>query len=512
MHPRLPLTLAFAVAGAGLLAASGSAALPGPVPDAVAASGPLVTRPLALPPAQVAALRAQAPVAAPQQANIARLLSENFEQSPFPPRGSKWTISDACATLPGQNDVISWGRQTAEASVGGAGLWSVGGGSLGRTLSAEQKQYPTSRGVGGNCTGIRTNLIVSPLDYSGVPNGMRLTFDYKAKMPAGALFVGIGDLDKPNAQGGFDLRGVTAFNADTGGEWVRGEHVELPDAARVAKVILAFIYTDPPGSQGNGPISSGVYGVFIDNIHVDAKYSANPLYIPSPSATSGPTDTPTRTPTRTRTRPPTISPDTATPTPRTPTPGKPMFFMPLAFNGQATFVSPPTAPTPSRTPTRTRTPTATTAPSPTTEPTETDLPTDTPPPSPTASRTPLPVPDVKIVEVLYRYDFSPRKELEWVRLGNLGTGPQSLDGWRVYEQLRANQCNIPRGVVLDPGEEYEVRSGGDAEPGVVNGVDGFVCSDRLIWDNTSDQAQLWNDIGMVDCRGYDPRLGLYSCR
>ena len=56
-------------------------------------------------------------------------------------------------------------------------------------------------------------------------------------------------------------------------------------------------------------------------------------------------------------------------------------------------------------------------------------------------------------------------------LANLGTGPQNLNGWRVFEQRKGTNCRIPNGVTLAPEQEYEVRSGGDAVAGIVDGVD-----------------------------------------
>lgn len=523
MNAKHPLFLAATVAGATVLAAGWSATQPAQTPLVSAApAGPMVTESITLSPEVVAELRQRAPLVPQQIADVSRVLTENFEQSPFPPRGSKWTISDSCTSLPGQNDVISWGRETAEFTVGGAGLWSVGGGSLGKTLSAANKDYPSSRSGVKQCDGIRTNLVVSPLDFANVPNGMRITFDFKAKMPTDALFIGAADLDKPEPDGSFQLRGParSEYEADTGGQWHRGKVIELPDSTtRVKKVILGFVYSDPP-PDGRGAMSTGNYGVFLDNVHIDALFRANAPLIPSPSATDLPTSTPTKTPeasiTPTRTRPP-LKTDTPVPTRATPTPGKALSFMPLAMKGFAreTALPPPTALTATNTPTRTATPTQPT-PTPTDtatlEPTETALPTDTRPPAPTATRTPIPQPDVRIVEIVYVYTGTPRQELEWVTLKNLGTGPQNMDDWRVFENLRGNTCRIPDGVVIPPDGEYQVRSGNDAKPGVQNGVDGFVCIDKLIWDNSADQAHLFDRNGLADCRGYDPRIGVYACK
>lgn len=512
MTARYPLAIALAVVLATLTALAWSSAQPD-VRVVSAENSPTVTESVRLTASELAALQA-APVAAPAQvAGVSRLVSESFESDPFPPRGSKWAVSDSCTSLPGQNDVIAWGRQLSESTVGAAGLWSVGGGSLGKALSAANKEYPTDRTGLKQCDGIRTTLLYSPMDFSGASHGMRVTFDYLSKMPAEALFIGAGDLDKPNNEGGIDLLGFSNFKADTGGEWEQGVHVELDGAARVKRVLLGIVYRDPP-PDGRGRMSTGVYGVFIDNLHIDAKFVPNAGYIPSPTATPGPTDTPTRRPTVTRTPPPLIPSDTPTAIRPTNTPGVPRFFMPLALKAypRAEYTPPPTAPTPTVTLTPTITPTPTPKPTDTPEPTETPLPTDTPEPTPTATNTPLPVPDVKIVEIVYRYEGSPRLNLEWVRLKNLGTGPQDLTRWRLFERRTAKTCRIPAGVVLDPEEEYQVRSGGDAVNGVVDGVDGFVCDPNLMWNNESDQAILYDDFNDIrDCRGYDQKLGFYSC-
>jgi hypothetical protein len=522
MSARHPLYLAAAVAGATVLVAGWSATQPAQTtPVSAAPAGPMVNKSIRLAPDVVADLRQRAPLAPQQIADVSRVLSENFEQSPFPARGSKWTISDSCTSLPGQNDVISWGRETAEFTVGGAGLWSVGGGSLGKTLSAANKDYPTARSGVKQCEGIRTTLVVSPLDFANVPNGMRVTFDFMSKMPGGALFIGAGDLDKPNAQGGFDLTGPqsTEYEADTGGQWHRAKTIELPGSTtRVKKVILGFIYSDPP-PDGKGPISTGNYGIFLDNIHIDALFRANAPIIPSPSATDAPTNTPTKTtiavtPTRTR---PVISTETPTPTRIPPTPGKAMSFMPMTMKsfGKETAVPPPTALTATNTPTRTATPTQPT-PTPTftetLEPTETSLPTDTSLPPATATRTPIPQASMRIVDITYVYFDTPRLELEWVTVKNVGTGPQLMNNWRIFENLRGNTCRFPDGVTIPPDGEYQVRSGNDAKPGVQNGLDGFVCKDKLMWDNSADQAQLFDTNEMVDCRGYSPSTGFYACK
>jgi hypothetical protein len=519
MNARTPILLAGGVVGATTLAAVWSAARPAAgAPAAEAVRGPAVTETITLPPELVAEWRGQ-PASAPRDvADVTRLVSENFEQSPFPPRGSKWTIADSCTTLPGQNDVLSWGRQTAEFTVGGAGLWSVGGGSQGVALSAANKDYPTAREGGGPCPGIRTTLVYSPLDFSGVSDGMRVTFDYLSNMPTEALFIGAGDLDKPNPDGGYSLNGFRNFDADSGGEWRRGVHVELGEwTSRVKRVIFGIIYADPPPT-GAGPISTGNYGVFIDNVHLDAKFRANAPYIPSPSPTDLPTFTPTRTPrpvTSTPTRP-VVNTDTPTPTRATPTPGNAYNYMPLSMKhfDRPDVRPPPTALTATNTPTITATPTRPTS-TPTftrsPEPTETLLPTETDVPIPTPT-TPVPEPDVRIVEILYVYFRSPRKELEWVTLKNLGTGPQNMTGWRLFEQARGNTCTIPAGTVIQPDAEYQIRSGGDAEAGVVDGIDGFVCKGSLMWDNSRDQAQLFNPSELYDCRGYNPEVGFYGCK
>jgi len=446
---------------------------------------------------------------------ITRLLPGelDFELQTFPSANTKWRLFDAFASLPGQNDVLTWGRADCEASVGGASAWSVGGGRRGSTLSCEQKEYPTDLG-----RGIRAGLRYVTFDFSTVPNGMRVTFDYKAKMPDQALFVGVADFDKRDDQGRIGYIGYRDFIADTGGEWVRGRIVELDQATGIKNASLLFEYDDPP-TAGAGLPSQGVYGVFIDNVHVDAKFSARPCPVPSPSATLPPptvTSTPTRTPSATPIRPTRTTPSATIDT------RLHDVFMPLAMKSFSVYTENtpmPTAPTPTRTPIR---PTSTPVPTDTPEPSATPYPTDTPLPTDVPTRTPEPYADVRIVYVQPLTIDTIRLDLEIVRLRNQGTLAQLMDGWRVYEVSSGrtgsspHTCMIPNGVTIEPGAYYEVRSGRDATNGIrvddiLGPIPGFVCDKGFIWDNHIDEAQLWNkDNERVDTWCYD-EFGQYPC-
>lgn len=436
---------------------------------------------------------------------IARFINgAGWENRRFPDGTDRlWRTFDALAAIPGLTDEIMWGRAECEASVGEASAWAVGGGTAGGTLSCEDKQYPTDLGPDcrtfGDCR-IQTSLQFLTFDATDVPNGIRITFDYKAKMAEGALFrVGVGDFGK-RTEAGFPLvKWYDDFERDTGDEWIGGHVLEFDEAAGIAELVITFIYQHNPATPGG-------YGVFIDNVHADAKFRPNPPLCPSPpTPLPTPSDTPTITP----------EPIVFTPEPDTPTPGptrETTINMPLAYKN---FAPPPnatpipTAPTSTPAP-PTPIPTDTLTPMPT--PSETPRPSDTATPTRTATHTPFPEPDVRIDKVFY---VSPGSvNVQRVILRNFGTGPEELTRWSVFARSKAKTCAIPDGVILEADEVYYVLSGRDADaeaatlPGQAVVCDGA----RYVFDQNEDEAQLINHLRRVIDRYCWTIGGPYVCR
>lgn len=434
---------------------------------------------------------------------LARIVSESWEYPDFPsnPKNLKWRSRDEDSAVPGFLDYIEWGRCADHASLGEASAWVVGGGTTGSQLSCANKEYPT----GPNCRGDGGCSINTVLEYyfldlrtPKVNYGLRVTLDYKAKMPEGSFLVGAGDLDaERDAEGNVPI--YTDPNArlpaDTADQWLRGVMVNI-DAEEIrnkARVVLVFGYTDPNPNPEN-------WGLFLDNIHLDVKFHENPCPPGSATVTPLPTHTPTATATNTRERP-TIEPDT--PTPRPPKPA----FVPLSLKSKdlARITPIPTAPTATPTPTRTDTPTVTNTPTATTTPTIPPTPTLTP------TWTPPPRPDVRILSILPTTGNA-RDRREIATLKNGGTGPQSLDGWRIYAKEAYKNCYIPDGVVLGPQDMYEIRSGRDSVDGVVNGIDGYVCEpDSYIWNNNADEGWLYDQYDTPKDRYCYDEGGPYYC-
>lgn len=434
--------------------------------------------------------------------NLVRLISEDWESPDFPasPAHPKWRSFDDYSPLRGFIDEIEWGRCASEASVGSASAWSVGGGAVGGKLSCQDKAYP----VGPDCRsdgGCRINTVLQyyyiDLKTEKSNFGLRVTFDYKAKMPAGAFLLGVGDLDaEPDKDGRIPIYSDPnrPIFPDTSGQWLRGlvANLGFEEIRNKPRVLLVFQYKDDAPNPDS-------YGILVDNIHIDVMFVENPCLMGSATATIPPTvPTPTLTPTIVR---PTIEPPTSTP--RRPFP---QGFVPLVLKNfrREQVTSVPTAPSPSSTPTPSNTPTLTLTP--TLTPTLTLTPTRTP----TPTWTPVPVPDVRISLILPT-SGNPRNRIEFARLRNQGTGPQSLDGWRLFEATNFTNCRFPAGIVLGPRDEYEVRFGRDAVDGVVNGVDGFVCSADFIWDNNADEGWLYNNFNAVVDRYCYDRDGPFYC-
>ena len=154
-------------------------------------------------------------------------------------------------------------------------------------------------------------------------------------------------------------------------------------------------------------------------------------------------------------------------------------------------------PMPDPTATQTRT-----VPPPTPTSTNTPEPSNTPVNTPVPTSTPIPFPEVLFEAIL------PLDDPEIVRVKNYGTLSQDMTNWRVFATDNTQNCYFPQGVILDPGETYEFRSGRNSEPG----EGALVCNDeRLIWDNNLDEGQLWNHLNVrVDRWCYD-RFGPIPC-
>lgn len=459
-----------------------------------------------------------------QYGGIGRLFSESFDRTDWP-RGTKWTVADAYGLQPGVIDDIVWGRETCESTVGGSSLWAVGAGRVGNTLLCDgpNKGYPTVPRANGK--GVRSLLRYSPIDLSPSRiKGVRITFDYMAKMPAGALFVGMGDSEKIE-NNAISYEGYTNFDADTGGQWRRGVMVQgepFNKLAGVEKAILGFFYSDPP-PEGAGPLTAGMYGVLIDNVHIDILNELIPIPCPieSPTVTQvpptrvSPSATPTRTETATQT--PFVIPSTKTPTP---TPTKRVSFVRLpillrsyTFPDRPTPI--PTVPTPTITPSPTATSTETLTPTPTASRTRTPEPSDTPTRTPTPTDTPIPYPDVQIIAV--RSVTLGAEDLEFVRVANLGTGPQLMTDWRVFSRDSTKSCYFNDGFNLQAGEVYELRRGRDATNGIRQDVDlgpsdGKVCEDKAWkWNDQLDKATLYDQNEVIrDTYCYD-KSGPFYC-
>jgi len=473
-----------------MLASAGHSAVPGAARGGEVAAAEIIELPDGF---DAAALpRLFPPLARPDQGSecpvsgVSRFLAyQGWECSRFPGcTNSRWRVSDLFATVQGLTDEWMWGRSTCEASAGTASAWSVGGGAKGSQLACGA--YPSSLGAGcrnqGNCR-IRTALNFTQ-DASNVPFGIRLTFDYKADIPTGGrLLVAIGDLDTVDENGNltalkFYATDSGGLQADTSGDWVRGQVLEFPEAAGVKNLLITFTYEHPEDQMsGDG------YGVFMDNLHADAKFEENPALCPSPPVpTSTPTDTvePTDTPF-------VIEPPTVTPTPE-PT-RLTRNYMPAA---QKNYMPPPNATPLPTAPTATVTPTPTDPPTATPTITATPRPTRTPTPTLTPTPTPEPVPDVIIERVIYIRPSADRRVQIGI-LANVGTGPQDMTGWTLLGLKRTPPitCDIPDGVVIQPDEQYFIYTGQDAaQEAAKDPAHSFACRDVYMFSQQSDEAKL----------------------
>jgi hypothetical protein len=432
---------------------------------------------------------------------VARLWSESFEATSFPPLNSKWGTIDRCAIFPGQSDVVKWGRTECDASHGKASLWAAGGGTIGSGLKCGGTYPPeiVDPRRGGGCTRMDTLVRYVYLDCSSVKYGMRVTFDYKSKMPQGALRLAVGPRNDDGSVTFSDQH--VDFQADSGGQWVRGTIREFTNSvAFMPKIVLGFFYFDDAKT-------SGMQGAFIDNIHVDALYEANTGIIGSPTVPV-PTATITPEPTETPIGPTNTPRPTKTPRP-TGTPIPHRIRLPLGVRGYNLASTP--RPTVSPRPT-VPTPTETLVPTETPEPTDTPRPSRTPRPTQTPTRTPYPtqtdVPYGKVVIAQIHRDIPGMPpNLETVILTNIGTAPQLMDGWRVYNDSHSKNCRLPAGVTINPGASYEIRSDTDA----ATDETGWACTTDVLWNAHKDFGQLWDNVNILtSCLAYNEN-GYFDC-
>ena len=195
-----------------------------------------------------------------QAGGITRVESESFEARTWPPRGGAWAVSDLNGPRPGFLDDVMWGKVSCEASLGESSLWALGAGRIGVQLSCDgpNKDYYTEVRNG---KGIKTIVRYGPINLNNFV-GLRVTLDYLAKMPAGSLLIGVADGSTRSQGGGVNYRGYTYFDADTGGDWVRGEVVNYANGDEFDSIIAGFakqdqveigiFYRDPPTDSTEG--------------------------------------------------------------------------------------------------------------------------------------------------------------------------------------------------------------------------------------------------------------------
>ena len=450
---------------------------------------------------------------------ILRYEAQTFPGPDFPKRGEDWDVRDLNSPRPGFLDEVEWGLSDCDPGEGRFSLWSVGGGSIGQTLNCSDGDYFTSPRRNG---GIHTVLRFGQLKL-GHNERIRITFDYKTKMPENGLFIGLADATVLNndPDAALDYRGFSYFEADTNDEWVRKHTVNcenngpefdeiLADFESKERIEIGIFYRDPAPLPGAGAPTDGMFGAFIDSVLIDVKIPRGTGPMPSPS----PTDTPSPTATATISTPPTATFEP--PHPRfTPTGTPGPKFMPLLLNRFLQADDPTAIPTvPSDTPPPTNTPSATPTPSRTPTPTETFTPTPTSTPVPTDP----PIPFSRL-HISWVQPFTPGKKFEYIEIFNEGTKSVLMDGWEVAALKSALRCTFREGLVLDPGQVYEIRGGKDATDGLrdtdTGPVDGEICYHRngqnMFLDNNQDIVVLTDGSHTLHDRFCWSLQGPYLC-
>lgn len=115
-------------------------------------------------------------------------------------------------------------------------------------------------------------------------------------------------------------------------------------------------------------------------------------------------------------------------------------------------------------------------PTPTAAPTQAGQPTAVPPDTVVTS------PDLPGIHLLIIQNVS---RLEILEIRNTSPGPVDISGWLLYGSRGDDRCLIPAGVVLQPGEGYQIATG-DSQPT----ARGYKCGDKPIWNNQGETIYL----------------------
>lgn len=67
---------------------------------------------------------------------------------------------------------------------------------------------------------------------------------------------------------------------------------------------------------------------------------------------------------------------------------------------------------------------------------------------------------------------------EILEIHNTGPVPIDISGWQLYGSKGDDGCQIPAGIVVQPGQGYQVATG-DSQPA----LPGLKCGDKTIWNN-----------------------------
>lgn len=159
-------------------------------------------------------------------------------------------------------------------------------------------------------------------------------------------------------------------------------------------------------------------------------------------------------------------------------------FLPTTFHHYNPLASP--------TPTSTSTPTPTPPPTATYTATSTSTYTPSPTFTPTSTMTPTPTPGQPYLIIGY-IKYSGRDE--YIRIDNIGSGPQTMTGWKIHSVVGDQWYYFPWGYVLQSGTSVYVHSGPDATD---NPPTDLRWTTNYIWNNSGDKAVLYNGGTFVD--------------
>ncbi len=116
----------------------------------------------------------------------------------------------------------------------------------------------------------------------------------------------------------------------------------------------------------------------------------------------------------------------------------------------------------------------------------------TPTPTPTATSTPG-RPRLVIREIQYQ------GRDEYIRIDNVGTGAQTMTGWKIHSVVGNQWYTFPAGYVLRAGKSVYVHSGPDAKD---NPPTHLFWTNNYIWNNSGDKAILYRGSTPVDSYCY----------